>query len=184
MAWGLINLVIHVLGKYMTKHQDRPLIIIEKTALDMVLEIAALVATVANVGMVLWFWSQLPPTIPIHFGLGGHANLFAPKITILIMPAVALFSYILMTVVSRHPHTWNYPVPITEENAERQYKIGMQVLIWMKAEMLLTLVFVVWQIIWVALGKAETLNVAALFALSGVVLGTSWYHLRQAKLAS
>ncbi|WP_199246439.1 DUF1648 domain-containing protein [[Phormidium] sp. ETS-05] len=167
----------------MNNRRDRPVIIIGKSAVAMVLELAAVAATVANIGMVLWFWAQLPPTIPIHFGIGGYADLFGPKITILILPAVAVFSYILMTLVSRHPHTWNYPVPITPENAERQYKIGMQVLLWMKTQMLWMLVFVVWQMIWVAVGKATTVNVAAIFALLGVVLGTSWYHLRQAKLA-
>ncbi|HIK09219.1 MAG TPA: DUF1648 domain-containing protein [Oscillatoriaceae cyanobacterium M33_DOE_052] len=167
----------------MAQSQNRPLIIIKKSGWDIGLELAALAAAGANVGIVLWFWSQLPPTIPIHFGITGEADLFGPKIIIWIMPAVAVFSYGLMTVVSRHPHTWNYPVPITPENAERQYKIGMQVLIWMKTQMLWMLAFVVWQMIWVALGKVATVNVAAIFALLGLVLGTSWYHLRQAHLA-
>ena len=48
----------------------------------------------------------------------------ADKVTIWIMPAVAAIIFAVLTAVSRYPHTFNYPVRITSENARRQYLLG------------------------------------------------------------
>ncbi|HIK09218.1 MAG TPA: DUF1648 domain-containing protein [Oscillatoriaceae cyanobacterium M33_DOE_052] len=143
-------------------------------------EIIAAIAIAANVVMVIRYWSQLPATVPMHFNIRGQADLFGPKITIWIGPAIALACYILMSFIAKNMGSWNYPVPINQDNANIQAQIGLEMLIWMKAEMMVMLVFLEWQVIRVALGKSETFNVAAIFAMLGLIIATSIFYLVQA----
>ena len=44
--------------------------------------------------VLLTFYSRLPAQIPIHWGIGGVANRFAPKLAgILLAPALSLFLF-------------------------------------------------------------------------------------------
>lgn len=143
-------------------------------------EIIAALAIAAHVVMVIRYWSQLPATVPMHFNIRGQADLFGPKLTIWIGPAIALACYILMSFIAQNMATWNYPVPINQDNANIQAQIGLEMLIWMKAEMMVMLGFIEWQVIRVALGKLETFNVAGIFAMGGVIMATSFFYLFKA----
>lgn len=153
---------------------------VAKLPWEMALEIIAVIAIVANVLLVIRYWSELPATVPMHFNIRGEADLFGPKVTIWIGPAIAIACYILMTFVAKNTANWNYPVPINPDNANIQAQIGWDMLISMKAEMALLLGFIEWQVIRVALGKAETVNVLGIFALVGLLIATSIYYLLQA----
>ncbi len=144
---------------------------------EMALEIIAVIAIVANVLLVIRYWSELPATVPMHFNIRGQADLFGPKVTVWIGPAIALACYILMTFVAKNPSNWNYPVPINPENADIQAQIGLDMLMWMKAEMMVLMGFIEWQLIRVALGKAELFNVAGIFTLVILLIVTSCYYL-------
>ncbi|MEG4037244.1 hypothetical protein QUA03_25885 [Microcoleus sp. S36b_A4] len=85
--------------------------------------------------------------------------------TVWIMPVVAAIIFALLTAVSRYPHTFNYPVPITSENARRQYLLGRGLLVWLKAEICWLLAFVVRQQILVALGNAQRFSIELLLGL-------------------
>ncbi|WP_199246438.1 DUF1648 domain-containing protein [[Phormidium] sp. ETS-05] len=153
---------------------------VAKLPWEMALEIIAVIAIVANVLLVIRYWSELPATVPMHFNIKGEADLFGPKVTIWIGTAIAIACYILMTFIAKSPDNWNYPVPLNPANADIQYKIGMDMLIWMKAEMMVMLAFIEWQVIRVAVGKAETVNVIGVFAILAVLIATSVYYLLQA----
>lgn len=153
---------------------------VAKLPWEMALEIIAVIAIVANVLLVIRYWSELTATVPMHFNIKREADLFGPKVTIWIGTAIAIACYILMTFIAKSPDNWNYPVPLNPANADIQYKIGMDMLIWMKAEMMMMLAFIEWQVIRVAVGKAETVNVIGVFAILAVLIATSVYYLLQA----
>lgn len=100
----------------------KPRIKIEITVADKILEAAGWAVL-----MVIWattaiYYSKLPNIIPIHFDSMGTADGFGNKAHILSLPVTASVLFIAMTILNRFPHLLNYPVKITEENAERQYK--------------------------------------------------------------
>ncbi|MFS8120038.1 MAG: DUF1648 domain-containing protein, partial [Microcoleus sp.] len=105
------------------------------------------------------------------------------KVTIWIMPAIAAIIFGILTAVSRYPHTLKYPVPITSENARRQYLVGRSLLVWLKAEVCWLFAFVVRQQILVALGNAQRLSMELLLGIIVVILGTVGVSLVKAYLA-
>ena len=62
-------------------------------------------------GSVATHWHDLPPRVPVHFGLTGHPDGFGSKIILLILPATAIVLYLALTVVARYPAYFNFPVP-------------------------------------------------------------------------
>lgn len=107
---------------------DRPKIKLTLKPIDEWLESLAIMGCV-------WLWiyciraySILPETIPTHFNLKGVADDYGSKATIFILPSVATAIYLLITVLKRYPHIFNYMVKITVENAESQYRFATRML--------------------------------------------------------
>ncbi len=72
--------------------------------------------------LVLVHYAQLPETIPTHFNGLGVADNYSEKSTIFFLPVILTVLYTLLTVLAQHPKTFNYPVAITPENKELQYR--------------------------------------------------------------
>ena len=113
---------------------QRPVISLGLSPVLVAVELLAAIAILLAVLLIVQFWAVLPDRIPVHFGLEGLADAWGDKLTIWIVPAVAAIIFAVLTAVSRYPHTFNYPVPITSENARRQYLLGRGLLVWLKAE--------------------------------------------------
>ncbi len=99
----------------------RPRIKIELTATDKAVELIGWFALLAIWVLTITSYSNLPNTIPTHYNFAGKADGFGGKINILILPLVATFLFVVMTIANRFPHVFNYPTKITAENAFRQY---------------------------------------------------------------
>jgi hypothetical protein len=91
--------------------------------------------------ILLWVtWSALyGPThltgrIPTHFGLDGQPNAWGDPKMLLMLPAVALCLYLLMTIASRFPSAFNYPVRVTAQNRPRLQRIALNMIAWLTAE--------------------------------------------------
>ena len=52
----------------------------------------------------------------------------------LIVPIICICVAVLMTFVNRYPHLYNYPWPITAENAPRQYALARLLMHWITLE--------------------------------------------------
>jgi Protein of unknown function (DUF1648). len=86
------------------------------------MEVLCLVALASLFGLMLYYYNDLPKLIPKHFNSIGEPTRFGPKSGILILPVAVFVIYLLMTILSRFPHLFNYAVEITPDNAEVQYK--------------------------------------------------------------
>ena len=159
---------------------QRPVISLGLSPVLVTVELLAAIAILLAVLLIVQFWAVLPDRIPIHFGDRGLADAWGDKVTIWIMPAVAAIIFAVLTAVSRYPHTFNYPVPITFENARRQYLLGRGLLVWLKAEICWLLAFVVRQQILVALGNAQRFSVELILGIILLVFGMVCVYLFQA----
>jgi uncharacterized membrane protein len=151
---------------------QRPVISLGLSPVLVAVELLGAIAILLAVLLIVQFWAVLPDRIPIHFGYRGLADAWGDKVTIWLMPAVAAIIFAVLTAVSRYPHTFNYPVPITSENARRQYLLGRSLLVWLKAEICWLLAFVVRQQILVALGNAQRFSIELLLGLVVLIFGT------------
>jgi uncharacterized membrane protein len=159
---------------------QRPVISLGLSPVLVAVELLAAIAILLAVLLIVQFWAVLPDRIPIHFGDRGLADAWGDKVTIWIVPAVAAIIFAVLTAVSRYRHTFNYPVPITSENARRQYLLGRGLLVWLKAEICWLSAFVVRQQILVALGNAQRFSVELLLGLVFLIFSTVGVYLFKA----
>lgn len=159
-------------NKNSPKHRKRPVLDIPYSKLEVIIEAIAAVGILTMFVLIGVWWSKLPDQIPSHFGAAGLPDDWRSKGWIWLLPGIALAFYILLTVVSRFPQTFNLPWAITEENAERQYRIGRIMVQSLKAELIWILAYIQFGTIWVAMGKMNGLGFAFLFISLLVVFGT------------
>ncbi len=95
-------------------------------------------------GLAFLFWitwralygpQPLPGKIPTHFDLAGEPNGWGSPSTLLLLPAVALAFYLLITLVSQFPSAFNYPVRVTAENRPRLQARALEMIAWLKTEL-------------------------------------------------
>ncbi len=110
------------------KYEDRPRIKIEPTAFDKILEALALVFLLLLLVMVLQHYTDLPEKIPTQFDNAGAVIEYGSKHTILILPTLGVVIFIMMLILNRFPHKFNYLVKITPQNAPQQYRLGTSII--------------------------------------------------------
>lgn len=92
--------------------------------------------------LVLYMYNSQSDTIATHFDLTGKPNGYGSKQTLLGVPSIATASCILLFVLNRFPHSFNYPVTITEENAALHYSLATRTMRMMNVCMTLIFLFV------------------------------------------
>lgn len=153
----------------------RPKIRPSWTGADKILALIATAGVLLLLGAVPFAWQQLPERIPTHFGLSGEPDAWGGKGTLVILPIVGLILYVSMMALARVPHIYNYPVTITERNAEAQYRLGRKLLLTVNAFTTWLLACLVLEAISVALGRQGGLSpvflVVLLVAPIGILIG-------------
>jgi hypothetical protein len=147
------------------------------------LEVMAAAGILWGGWMIFQSWDALPQSIPVHFGFSGQPDAWGDKAAIWILPVVAVVFDAIWVVLANYPHTFNYPVRITEENARVQYQLARSLLAWLKVEMIWLFMWILWQQIQVSLGKVETVSVGLVLGMMIVFLGTFGVYFAKAFLA-
>lgn len=152
--------------------EKRPAIKIAYSKLEKLFEGISLIGIALNVYIILRYYNVLPDTIPRHYGAAGVPDGYAGKSSLFFIPIVMLSLNILLTVLSRFPHTFNYAVEINEENAKVQYHAARIMMIIMKAEIVCCFTYIEGKTVMVALGKAKGLGIGFLPVFLILVFGT------------
>lgn len=126
------------------------------------------------------YYDKLPQIIWTHFNGAGVPDGKGPKGTLIPLPIIATLMYLILTVVIRMPHTYNYPRPITPENAERQYGNAVSLMYWMRMEIVWLLVYLEWVMIGTALGLAHGASILMLPVVLIVMFASLGIHLVRA----
>src|SRR6266436_100866 len=121
--------------KPVMRNRSRPVLHLPRTPLETLLEALTVLGLIAVIAMTAWGWLILPARIPTHYGLSGAPDAYGGKGSLLILPILSVCLAVLLVFVSRYPHRYNYPWPITVENAPRQYYLARLLLRWITLEM-------------------------------------------------
>ena len=89
--------------------------------IDYVLEIISIVGVISLWIQYVYYYKLLLDKIPVHFNFSGEADDWGSKNTLLVYPIIGTVLYVGFALLRKHPWLFNYPVPITIDNAERQY---------------------------------------------------------------
>ena len=138
--------------------EERPKLKIQLSPTDKVFELLGWGALLA-----LWVWtgtsySSLPDTIPTHFNAAGEADGFGRKASIVGLPLIATLLYIGLTLLNRVPHIFNFPTPVTPDNALRQYTNATRMIRYLKLILVLVFAGISFQTIQQANGTGEGLG--------------------------
>ncbi len=142
--------------------KDRPKIEVKTTWLSLTSDILGTIGVIFLIVYTFYYFGKLPETIPIHFNISGEADGFGSKYTLILFPVIATFVHTLLFFIKKLPHTYNYPVKITEQNAEYQYKIAMNLIHLVRISVVGLLSVLEWQMVEVSLGNQKDLGIMVL----------------------
>lgn len=149
----------------------RPKIELDKTPVDWILEIMTTVLALCLIGLPLYYFNVLPEKIPSHFNFQGEPDAYSSKGSIWFMPVLGFGCYVLLALLNRFPHWFNYPVQITEQNAKKQYQIMTLMMRILNLIVVLTFTHITYQTISVATGISYGLGIWFLPVLFTFVFG-------------
>ncbi|MBK9293307.1 MAG: DUF1648 domain-containing protein [Oligoflexia bacterium] len=132
-------------------------------------------------GYCITYWPSLPEKVPMHFDFSGNPDAWGSKEWIFVIPAAGLLLYSLLSIISRFPQKFNYPVEVTNENRGRQYQLSLLLLSIVKLEILFGFTYITWKQIQVALEKSSGLDSLHLLTFLTILFGTIVWYLRKAK---
>ena len=134
--------------------------------------------------ILLWFtWAALYGLhaligpIATHFDLAGHPNAYGPPQMLLVLPAVALVLYLLITVVSRNPAVFNYPVRVTPQNRQRLQELALNMIAFLKAETVMLFALIQYQSIDSARNLHSNLPQSLMLTGIAVIFSTIALHI-------
>ncbi|HEY9842415.1 MAG TPA: DUF1648 domain-containing protein [Candidatus Obscuribacterales bacterium] len=158
----------------------RPVLNLPRSGLEKICEVVALAGLVVCLGLFVRYWPQLPETIPTHFNIAGKADDFGSKSVFVIFPVMASLMYLLILVLSRFPHTYNYVWQITEANAPVQYRLARTLMAWAKACSIWLMAVLAWMTARTALGAVDPAlpNTLLLSLGLAIVGGMALYFVR------
>lgn len=159
------------------KGSYRPEIKLSWKPYEILIEALALAGPVVGIGLAILYWPALPAVVPQHIGPSGMVDAWNTKqYMALFFVGAALSMYLLMTILSRFPQLFNYPVRITEANAEYMYRLGKNLIQWFKVGTVWVIVTLEFQFFELALGRGTIPFVLMLVLHVVILLGPVVYY--------
>lgn len=161
---------------------DRPRLNLPISKTEWALLLMTLVVIGGTVGVVYYYWSSLPEQVTIHFDIYGTPDRQGPKSTLLFLCATSVLNCLLMLVLARFPHTFNYLKPITEKNAASQYLLARKFIFVMNLEVTGIMFFAIWSCIQVSVGAAQSIDLSSLISLLvALIISVAIYMFRASR---
>ena len=143
------------------------------TKSSIILEIISILSLITFFIFTYYTWPNVPQRIPDHFGWSGMPDSWDSKGMVPTMLYVALFIFILLSIVSRFPRIINFPFAINEDNSKSHLQLRFFFILWIKAELVLFTSYIGIQGMRVSLGEVEGLGSYFIITLTVVLIITS-----------
>lgn len=86
-----------------------------------VISVSSLVIAFGTLLFIALIYDKIPLLVPSHYNLDGMADGWSSRSFLWYPAAFNVIITILLGVLTRYPHKYNYPFKVTEENKERVY---------------------------------------------------------------
>lgn len=123
----------------------RPVLQLLYTPREAMVQLATVAALILAWAMAILYHSKLPDTIPVHFKVSGEPDGYGEKGFIFALPIIATIIFVVLALLAKVPHQFNYLTPVTEANAEAQYRWGRMLLFVLSLLVALLAVWAVWK---------------------------------------
>ena len=116
--------------------------------------------------------------IPTHFDVSGRPDGWGTTAMLWLLPIVATVIYLLMTLIALYPSAFNFPLRTTPATRPRLEAIALDMVVCLKAEVVLLFAWIQFQTIRFARTGHASLWRGFLPAVLVVVFGTIAWHVR------
>lgn len=82
---------------------------IESTSFQKLVEALSALLLMLFIALIALNYSNLPDRIPGHYNAFGEIDRWGSKVEILFLPAITLFIYFILTLLTLYPSVWNVP---------------------------------------------------------------------------
>ena len=149
---------------------ERPDIKVTYTKKYLFIDIFSLLGIILMALAAFVAYRYLPETFPIHFDLAGNSNGYGGPGEFLkgslMLCAIQLVMWIGFSALRLFPRVYNFPVEITDGNAAVQYKLAVDLLLYLKAGIVFLFMVIEASMIWSAFsGNASYVFAAILLPL-------------------
>jgi uncharacterized membrane protein len=127
-----------------TIKNERPKLKISLTNLEWILLITSILSLIFIWVYLILNYGKLPQRVPTHTDFLGKINSWGGKGMLFFLPILQTFLFLLLTIVSKYPHKFNYTVTITAENAERQYRNSRTLMRWITLTISIVFSYIEW----------------------------------------
>jgi len=139
------------------------------------MEGVSFISVMVLIAIPIYYWNQLPEHVLIN---GGKT---AGKGIELVVPIIGVLLYILMLIVKKIPHHFNYVVCITEENAYFQYTLAIKLMVWVNFLSMLMFIVECYSSIQSALSNNSNIGWWIVIGLLGVLTVVIVHFIRRMK---
>lgn len=146
-----------------------------RSPLQLLLFLLSAIFVVAGFAVTITHYSALPDQIPIHFNIKGNPDGWASKPFAFLLPGVAVFQFILLSLATRFPTLSKKPFSSEETNRIR-YQVNKRFLPFLLTLVSALFLYLQWAIIQVALGSVTGLNSFVMLGFVVVLLGSVLVH--------
>ena len=110
--------------------KNHPKIDIEPSPTDKMLMKLGWGMVLLNAALILFFYFDLPETIPTHFNRKGEVDGYGHKFSLWLIPFFSALMYMGLSfmITKMKPYQMNYPVKVTEKNAPKLYALALRML--------------------------------------------------------
>ncbi|PKP08034.1 MAG: hypothetical protein CVU09_17450 [Bacteroidetes bacterium HGW-Bacteroidetes-4] len=150
--------------------KNKPIVTIKHQSADKIIDALGYAAILALFAIPFAFYADLPQEIPYHYDLSGAPNAFGGRNAIWVLPLVATIIVIGISLLSRIPSVFNYPVTITNQNAAKQYALAIRFMGLLKVLIGWYFCLINYQSIQIALNNSNVLNGFSLFLFLALLL--------------
>jgi len=120
--------------------------------------------------------NRLPDRVPTHFDAAGNPNAWGSPMGMVILPVMAAGLYLLMSLVTRFPGAFHYPVRVTRLNIERLQSVTLDMIAWLKVELVCLFTLLQWAFIQAARTGSGRLFPMILPFFIVAIFGTVGWH--------
>lgn len=150
-----------------------PKINLPKEPIDNILDLIGLLGIIAMIGMTFYYAGILPEKIPTHFNFRGEPDAWGSRSAIWTMPILGVALFAILYFANKFPHTFNFPMKITEENAPKEYRKVTRTLRFLNVGIVFLFFYITWRTIQTALGNSEGLGnmllIVVFCSLAGII---------------
>ena len=137
---------------------SRPRIKISRQPVDWGIELAGLAILLVIVALVISQYGGLPDRIPSHYDASGTPDNYGDKSSLLLLLGVTIATSAGLFILNLFPHIFNYPVTITEANAEFQYKRASRLIRMLNTIIIASFSYIIYSTLQTAIGSQSGLG--------------------------